>query len=211
MVERMARVRFLQMVQLIPVISVETKKEEYLRMYSFYSGKFSPGWTVPFDISSEKNGFLVQMVSAPSKAHLRLRKISPGWTVPFDISPEKNNAGFSEKMVSALEVLETYKIDDIYRGLVAKIKDHRSVVRGPQTYYVQSSKFISFVFIQFVIVRALHCTCSFVFIQFFIVRVFHCTCSFVFIQFVIVRVFHCTCSFHPFSFSLFWYDFARNA
>ena len=41
--ERMARARFLQMVQLIPVISVETKKEEYLRMYSFYSGKFSPG------------------------------------------------------------------------------------------------------------------------------------------------------------------------
>ena len=41
--ERMARVRFLQMVQLIPVISVETKEEEYLRMYSFYSGKFSPG------------------------------------------------------------------------------------------------------------------------------------------------------------------------
>ena len=41
--ERMARVRFLQMVQLIPVISVETIKEEYLRRHSFYSGKFSPG------------------------------------------------------------------------------------------------------------------------------------------------------------------------
>ena len=41
--ERMARGRFLQMVQLIPVISVETKKEEYLRRHSFYYGKFSPG------------------------------------------------------------------------------------------------------------------------------------------------------------------------
>ena len=41
--ERMERARFLQMVQLIPVISVETKKEEYLRKNSFYSGKFSPG------------------------------------------------------------------------------------------------------------------------------------------------------------------------
>ena len=41
--ERMARVRFLQMVQLIPVISVETKKEEYLLRHSFYSGKFAPG------------------------------------------------------------------------------------------------------------------------------------------------------------------------
>ena len=61
-VELSRLVRFLQMVQLIPVISVETKKEEYLRMYSFYSGKFSPGWTVPFDISSEKNGFSVQIV-----------------------------------------------------------------------------------------------------------------------------------------------------
>ena len=38
--ERMAQVRFVQMVQLIPVISVETKKEEYLRKYSFYSGNF---------------------------------------------------------------------------------------------------------------------------------------------------------------------------
>ena len=33
--ERMARVRFLQMVQLIPIISVETKKEEYIRRYFF--------------------------------------------------------------------------------------------------------------------------------------------------------------------------------
>ena len=65
-VELSRLVRFLQMVQLIPVISVETKKEEYLRRHSFYSGKFSPGWTVPFDISSgKKTGFLVQMVSAP--------------------------------------------------------------------------------------------------------------------------------------------------
>ena len=40
--ERMARVRFLQMVQLIPVISVETNKEEYLRRHSFYCRKFSP-------------------------------------------------------------------------------------------------------------------------------------------------------------------------
>ena len=40
--ERMARVRFLQMVQLILVISVETKKEEYLQRHSFYSEKFSP-------------------------------------------------------------------------------------------------------------------------------------------------------------------------
>ena len=63
--ERMARVRFLQMVQLIPVISVETKNQEYLRRHSFYSGNFSPGWTVPFDIPSEKNGFSLQMVSAP--------------------------------------------------------------------------------------------------------------------------------------------------
>ena len=73
--ERMARVRFLQMVQLIPVISVETKKEEYLRMYSFYSGKFSPGWTVPFDISSEKNGFSVQMVSAPGHVIFRFQEV----------------------------------------------------------------------------------------------------------------------------------------
>ena len=35
--ERMARVRYLQMVQLIPVNS------EYLRRHSFYSGNFSPG------------------------------------------------------------------------------------------------------------------------------------------------------------------------
>ena len=41
--EIMLQVRFLQMVQLIPVISVETKKEEYLRRHSFYSGKFSQG------------------------------------------------------------------------------------------------------------------------------------------------------------------------
>ena len=41
--ERMARVRFLQMVQLIPVTSVETKNQEYLRRHSFYSGNFSPG------------------------------------------------------------------------------------------------------------------------------------------------------------------------
>ena len=61
--ERMARVRFLQMVQLILVISGETKKEEYLRRHSFYSRKFSPGWTVPFDISSE------QMVSVPNFVH----------------------------------------------------------------------------------------------------------------------------------------------
>ena len=61
--ERMARVRFLQMVQLIPVILVETKKEEYLQRHFFYSGNFFPGWTVPFDISSE-TGFSVQMVSA---------------------------------------------------------------------------------------------------------------------------------------------------
>ena len=52
--ERMAQVRFLQMVQLIPVILVEMKKEEYLRRYCFYSGKFSLGWTIPFDISSGK-------------------------------------------------------------------------------------------------------------------------------------------------------------
>ena len=44
------------MVQLIPVISVETKEEEFLRRHSLYSGQFLPGWTVPFDISSEKNG-----------------------------------------------------------------------------------------------------------------------------------------------------------
>ena len=62
--ERMARVRFLQMVQLIPVISIETKKEEYLRRHSFYSGKFSPSWTVPFEISSGQTGFSIQMVSA---------------------------------------------------------------------------------------------------------------------------------------------------
>ena len=41
--ERMARVRFLQLVQLILVISVEMKKEEYLQRHSFYSEKFSPG------------------------------------------------------------------------------------------------------------------------------------------------------------------------
>ena len=41
--ERMARVRFLQMVQLILVISVETKKEEHLLRHSLDSGKFSPG------------------------------------------------------------------------------------------------------------------------------------------------------------------------
>ena len=41
--ERMARVRFLQMVQLIPVISVEMKKEEYFQRHSFYSEQFSPG------------------------------------------------------------------------------------------------------------------------------------------------------------------------
>ena len=41
--ERMARVGFLQMVQLIPVISVEMKKEEYLQRHSFYFGKFSLG------------------------------------------------------------------------------------------------------------------------------------------------------------------------
>ena len=52
--ERMARVRFLQMVKFIPVISVETKREEYLRRHSFYSGKCLPGWTVPSDISSGK-------------------------------------------------------------------------------------------------------------------------------------------------------------
>ena len=38
--EIMARVRFLQMVQLIPVILVEMKREEYLRRHSFYSVKF---------------------------------------------------------------------------------------------------------------------------------------------------------------------------
>ena len=36
--ERMAPVRFLQMVQLIPVISVETKKEEYLLFRKIFSG-----------------------------------------------------------------------------------------------------------------------------------------------------------------------------
>ena len=41
--EIMLQVRFLQMVQLILVISVETKKEEHLRRHSFYSGKVSPG------------------------------------------------------------------------------------------------------------------------------------------------------------------------
>ena len=53
--ERMAQVRFLEMVQLIPVISVEMKKEEYLWRHSFYCRKFSPAWTVLFDISSEQN------------------------------------------------------------------------------------------------------------------------------------------------------------
>ena len=44
MSERMARGRFLQMVQLIPVISVETKKRNTFEgINSFYSGKFSPG------------------------------------------------------------------------------------------------------------------------------------------------------------------------
>ena len=38
--EIMARVRCLQMVQLIPVILLEMKREEYLRRHSFYSGKF---------------------------------------------------------------------------------------------------------------------------------------------------------------------------
>ena len=36
--ERMARVRFLQMVQLIPVISVEMKKEEYLLLQKIFTG-----------------------------------------------------------------------------------------------------------------------------------------------------------------------------
>ena len=63
--ERMARVRFLQMVQLLPVISVETKKGEYLRRHSFYSGTFY--LVEPFHLTfhREKNGFLVQVVSAP--------------------------------------------------------------------------------------------------------------------------------------------------
>ena len=41
--EGMARVRFLQMAQLIAVILVETKKEEYLRRHSFDSRTLSPG------------------------------------------------------------------------------------------------------------------------------------------------------------------------
>ena len=41
--ERMAQVGFLQMVQLIPVILVEKKKEEHLQRHSFYFGKCSPG------------------------------------------------------------------------------------------------------------------------------------------------------------------------
>ena len=43
---------------------LKQKKKNYLRRHSFYSGKCSPGWTVPFDISSEKTGFSEQMVSA---------------------------------------------------------------------------------------------------------------------------------------------------
>ena len=52
------------------------RKEEYLQRHSSYSGKFSPGRTVPFDISSEKKGFLVQMVSAHGKENLRRRRRS---------------------------------------------------------------------------------------------------------------------------------------
>ena len=75
--ERMARVRFLQLVQLILVISVEMKKEEYLQRHSFYSKKFSPGWTVPFDISSKKQQiFSVQMVSALGVTHFWIFKQS---------------------------------------------------------------------------------------------------------------------------------------
>ena len=46
----------------------EMKKEEYLWRHSFYSGKFSLGSTVPFDISS---GFSVQMVSVPGPCCLK--------------------------------------------------------------------------------------------------------------------------------------------
>ena len=39
--ERMARVRFLQMVQLIPVISVETKKEEHSKGFLLFRKMFT--------------------------------------------------------------------------------------------------------------------------------------------------------------------------
>ena len=64
--ERMAQVRFVQMVQLIPVIFVETKKEEYLRKYSFYSGNFHRVEPFHLTFHPKKNVFLVQMVSTPA-------------------------------------------------------------------------------------------------------------------------------------------------
>ena len=63
-----ALVRFLQMVQLIPVILVETNKRGIPSKAFLLFQKFSLGWTIPFDTLSEKqtNSFSVQMVSAPS-------------------------------------------------------------------------------------------------------------------------------------------------
>ena len=88
------------------------------------------------------------------------------------------------------------------RGLVAKIKDHRSVVRGPQTYYVQSSKFISFVFIQFVIVRALHCTCSFQPFSFSLLLCVYFTALVHLFSFSFLLCAYFTALVHLFSFSL---------
>ena len=63
--ERMARVRFLQMVQLIQVISVGTRKEEYLRRHSFYQKIFTGLNRSIWHFIREKKRFSVQMVRAP--------------------------------------------------------------------------------------------------------------------------------------------------